>query len=137
METLKRQVGDGIRRGRTAAKLTQRQLSELSGVEQGKISQYEQGRYLPGIDKVLALDRGFGQPAGYVFRLSGITEETTDVAALIMAHPGIAPRFRDAIVALWEEATEGQSDSTAKVMGELAEAAESGRRRRTGPRRSA
>lgn len=120
--------------------MTQRQLADLVGFPQGKISHYENGQYLVPLDKIFAVDRAVGQPGGYVFRLAGLVEETTDVRSLIMADGRIPGDVRSAIVAIYDNSIGGEAaDPIETVTAELASASAKapGRRRRPGPARSA
>lgn len=137
---LKRQVGKGMRAALEAAGMTQRQLAELVGFPQGKISHYENGQYLVPLEKIFAVDRAVGQPGGYVFRLAGLVEDTTDWRSLIMADGRIPGDVRAAVVTIIDSAIGAEAPNPIEtVTAELASASAKApsRRRRPGPARSA
>lgn len=118
---LKRRVGEGMRKAREVAGLTQQQMADAAKIPQSKVSQYERGLYLPPLDRLLAIDDVCNQPRGYTLRLAGVIEETTDVRSAIMADSRVAGRVRAALVDIYDSAL-GNAGSAAAATAVLSEA---------------
>lgn len=63
-------VGNGLRRLRLEADLTQEELAHRLGVTRQTVIAIENGRYLPSIGLALRISRFFGRPVEEIFFLT-------------------------------------------------------------------
>ncbi|GIL39807.1 helix-turn-helix domain-containing protein [Roseiterribacter gracilis] len=67
-------VGHNIRRLRIAAKLSQAELSEMTEIPRGRISEYEAGAFSFGIDMLERFAEAFDAPYAEFFNETGFEE---------------------------------------------------------------
>ena len=66
--TRRRAIGDNIRAARTARRLSQEALGELTGLDRKTINRVEQGAYATSIDHLLLIADAIGVPLSDLVR---------------------------------------------------------------------
>jgi transcriptional regulator with XRE-family HTH domain len=105
MATLKvGSLGDYIREQRESAQVSLRQLAKSAGVSNPYLSQIERGVKKPSAEILAQIAKGLRISAETLYVHAGILDErsTGDVAAAVLADPGLAERHKRILLDVYE-----------------------------------
>jgi transcriptional regulator with XRE-family HTH domain len=130
----KRSLGRAIRRAREEASLTQTELADKAGIDQAKVSRYENGINEPPLGAILRIDDACKQPRGYVLRLAALINEPDTGEQAIASDARLEPEHSRALISLYNLAVRSRRPDDAEavdtVSRELADAGKRTRRHR-------
>jgi transcriptional regulator with XRE-family HTH domain len=105
MATLKvGSLGEYIREQRESAQVSLRQLAKSAGVSNPYLSQIERGVKKPSAEILAQIAKGLRISAETLYVRAGILDErsTGDVAAAVLADPGLAERHKRILLDVYE-----------------------------------
>ena len=95
-------LGQALRLAR--GKLTQREVGQLLGVDQGTVSHWEKGKGQPELDQIAAIEEAAGRPRGFTLIAAGFVEMPKTTRETIAGDPALEPGYRNLVLSAYDSA---------------------------------
>lgn len=93
-------LGEGIRQA-LGGRLTQEQLADKLGVDQGQVSRWVRDKATPSVTRLFAIEDAAGRPRGFIMRAAGYLTDEPTVEEVLEADPAISDDAREMLKGMY------------------------------------
>lgn len=111
---MKKRLGEAIRACRLGH-ATQDEIAERTGIGQSTLSAYEQGKSVPNVLQLYAIEAACNRVAGWIVVRAGLVAEVKTIPEAIAVAPELSDGARKALLSLYEGVLEGVTRTAAAI----------------------